>query len=153
MALIPKCTLVPSRFFAREEPRRILSEVAVLDEKDVVGYVRIDHLDAMLVYSSASEGYPQLYYLLESLPSCKEYNKILAAWEQDCLSLVVARGEQLLLCNTYPAPDFTTAQYYIFAALKDLQMNPEQSSVAFRTPLGVEEEMSLYRYFRSVERL
>ena len=37
--------------------------------------------------------------------------------------------------------------------LKKLQLNPEVSTVYFRTPLAEEEEMSLYRYFKSVERL
>lgn len=38
-------------------------------------------------------------------------------------------------------------------AVRKLQLNPEVSSVYFRTPLTGEEEMSLYRYFKSVERL
>ena len=153
MSGIPKCTLVPSRYFDVQEPRRILSEVAVLDPDDVVGYAKIDRLDAYLVYSGAAEGYPQLYYLLTELPHCPEYNKIFAAWERGCLSLAIASGDNLLLCNTYQAEDFTTAQYFIFSAVKSLQLNPELSTVCFRTPLSADEEMSLYRYFKSVERL
>ena len=57
----------------------------------------------------------------------------------------------LLLCNAYKAPDFTTAEYFIFMAMKKLQLNPEMSSIVFRTPLEPDQEMSLYRYFRSVE--
>ncbi|MBQ7195590.1 MAG: DUF3822 family protein [Bacteroidales bacterium] len=144
---------MPSRFFDVQEPRRILSEVAVLDPLDVVGYVFIERLDAYLVYSHATDGYPQLYYLLSELPHCPEYNKIFAAWEHGCLSLAIASGDKLLLCNTFPAEDFTTAQYFIFSAVKSLQLNPEFSTVCFRTPLGPDEEMSLYRYFKSVERL
>ena len=69
------------------------------------------------------------------------------------LYLVVAQGKSLLLCNSFKAPDFTTAQYFIFLALKKLQLNPEMSTLFFRTPLEEEQEFSLYRYFRSVERL
>ena len=153
MSAFPKCTLVPSRFFNVQEPRRILSEVAELSADDVVGYARIESLDAYLVYSGATEGYPQLYYLLTEFSHIPEYNKIFAAWERGCLSLVIAGGDELLLCNTFPAEDFTTAQYFIFSAVKSLQLNPEVSTVCFRTPLSPEDEMSLYRYFKSVERL
>ena len=67
--------------------------------------------------------------------------------------LTVAQGKSLLLCNSYQAPDFTTAEYFIFLAMKRLQLNPEVSTIAFRTSLTEEEEMSLYRYFKNVESL
>ena len=36
-------------------------------------------------------------------------------------------------------------------AVRKLQLNPEVSTVHFLTALSDEEEMSLYRYFKSVE--
>ena len=55
------------------------------------------------------------------------------------------------LANSYKAPDFTTAQYFIFLALKSLQLNPEVTTIRFRHPLSAENEMALYRYFKAVE--
>ena len=49
--------------------------------------------------------------------------------------------------------DFTTAEYYIFLAMKQLQLNPEVSTICMRSFVGPEEEMSLYRYFKSVEQI
>ena len=69
------------------------------------------------------------------------------------LYLVIAQGRSLLLCNAFQAPDFTTAEYFIFMAMKKLQLNPEVSTICFRTPLSEEEEMSLYRYFKNVEQI
>ena len=69
------------------------------------------------------------------------------------LYLAIAQGRTLMLCNVYPASDFTTAQYFIFLAMKKLQLNPEMSTICFRTPLDHEQQMSLYRYFKSVENL
>ena len=37
--------------------------------------------------------------------------------------------------------------------MKRLQLNPEVSTVHFRTPLNPDAEMSLYRYFKSVVQL
>ena len=63
----------------------------------------------------------------------------------------MAQGKTLLLANVYKAVDFTTAEYFLFLALKTLQLNPEVSTISWRTPLSSEEEMSLYRYFKAVE--
>ena len=62
-------------------------------------------------------------------------------------------GSNVVLANTFGAADFTTAEYFLFMAVKKLQLNPEQSTVRFMTPLSEEEEMSLYRYFKAVETL
>ena len=80
-------------------------------------------------------------------------NKIVASYVDGYLYLVIAQGKTLMLCNAYQASDFTTAEYFIFLAMKKLQLNLEMSSIYFRTPLTDEQEMSLYRYFRSVEHL
>jgi hypothetical protein len=96
---------------------------------------------------------PETYYMLKQLSEISEYNKILASYQDGSLYLVIAQGKSLLFCNTFKAPDFTTAQYFIFLALKRLQLNPEVSSIFFRTPLDPEQEMSLYRYFKNVEQL
>ena len=45
------------------------------------------------------------------------------------------------------------AQYFIFLAMKKLQLNPEMSTICFRTPLDHEQQMSLYRYFKSVDNI
>ena len=94
---------------------------------------------------------PETYYMLQQLPALADYNKILASYVDGVLYLVIAQGKTLLLCNNFQAPDFTTAQYFIFLAMKKLQLNPEVSTICFRTPLAEDDEMSLYRYFKSVE--
>ena len=37
--------------------------------------------------------------------------------------------------------------------MKSLQLNPEMSTICWLSELGAEEEMSLYRYFKSVVQL
>ena len=91
--------------------------------------------------------------MLKKIGEISDYNRILAAYMDGILYLVIAQGKTLLLCNSYVAPDFTTAQYFIFLAMKRLQLNPEMSAITFMTQLDEEQEMSLYRYFRSVEHI
>jgi hypothetical protein len=169
----PKCTLVPAQFHQPENSRQMLSEVVALTEEESVEYIPVPELAAVLLYSNTNVGaisrvvsetvlrvdgtkarpLPEIYYMLRQLSGMSEYNKILASYKDDSLYLVIAQGKSLLFCNTFKAPDFTTAQYFIFLAMKKLQLNPEMSSIFFRTPLDQEQEMSLYRYFRNVEQI
>ena len=170
----PKCTLVPAQFHLPENSRQMLSEVVDLTDDEGVEYVSVPEFAAVLLYSNTTVGamarvvsetvlrtdgtkarpLPELYYMLRHLSQMTEYNKVLASYKDDALYLVVAQGKSLLLCNTFKAPDFTTAQYFIFLAMKKLQLNPEMSSIYFRTPpLDQEQEMSLYRYFKNVEQI
>lgn len=165
--LTPKCTLVPSNFFDPAKAFDVLSEVADLDEGDEVRYIEIPAYDAVLVYcdnpessafskdniSSREIPMPEMFYILRDLPRCPEYNKILCSWRDGLLFMGIAQGKTLLLSNVFSAKDFTTAQYYIFLSLKSLQLNPEVSTICWRFPVGANNEMSLYRYFKAVEQL
>ena len=169
----PKVTLVPANFFTPDRAVEMLGEVVKLSEDDVVEYVEVPQLASVLIYSNMigeslskvicetvkrTDGtkariLPEVYFMLQQLASMSEYNTILASYIDGVLYLVIAQGKSLLLCNSYKAPDFTTAQYFIFLAMKKLQLNIEASSISFRTHLEEDEEMSLYRYFKSVERI
>ena len=146
-------TLVPVNFFSPQSAREALSEVAPLTEGSRVSYKEIPLFGAVLVYEipDGADAPPEIFDLLQALPSCREYNKVLCSWKGGFLSIAVAQGRSLLLANEYPAADFVTAQYYIFLSLKSLQLNPEITTIRFRTPLTEEEEMMLYRYFKAVE--
>ena len=147
-------TLVPSQFFDPASAREALAEVADIRETDRIGHIAIPQYDAVLVYATDGDSVlvepPGIYELLTRLPDCPEYNKILCSHSGGRLLVAVAQGKSLLLANSFPAPDFTTAEYYLFLSLNTLQLNPEISTVCWLTPLEEENEMSLYRYFKSV---
>lgn len=171
--LTPKVALIPDAFLDAGSARKALAEVTSLRESDLVETVAVPSLGATLVYSNSLDEslsrvlaqtvlptsgdpvrvLPEMYYLLRQLETLTEYNKIVASWHGGYLHLVIAQGKSLCLANVYEAPDFTTAQYFLFLGLKRLQLNPEVSTVCFRTPLDPESEMSLYRYFKSVVQL
>ena len=169
----PKCALIPESFFSPESARDLLSQTVQLDAGDRAFHISVPQYAAVLVYSAdsalgicnavlnsvrcggekAPEFLPEMYYILRDLSQSAEYNKIMASWADGWLYLAIAQGKNLQLANVYRAVDFTTAEYFIFTALKSLQLNPEMSVISFRTPLDAEQEMSLYRYFRSVEKV
>ena len=151
-------TLVPSQFFDPATAHKALAEVADVKEEMELAHLDIPQYDAVLVYtvdgdSVVVDGTPEIYKLLMQLPDCPEYNKILCSISGDHLHLAVAQGKNLMLANSFPVQDFTTAEYYIFLTMKSLQLNPEISTICWRSPLEAEDEMSLYRYFKAVVRL
>ncbi len=171
--LTPKVALVPEVFFQADGARKALSAVVALEETDKVEWVEVPSCSSVLVFSNSigeslsrvlaqtvlpASGnpvrvLPEMYFQLSLLEALGEYNKIVASWMDGWLHLVIAQGKTLRLANVFQAPDFTTAQYFLFLALKRLQLNPEVSTVCFHTPLDPEAEMSLYRYFKSVVQL
>lgn len=149
-------TLVPSSFFDPSSERQALEEVAAVKEGAEVRHIEIPEYDAVLIYDvdEDSSVYGQeMAALLKSLGNCPEYNKILCSIRDSRLYLAIAQGKTLMLANSYEAPDFTTAEYYIFLAVKSLQINPEMSTICFMNRLDADEEMSLYRYFKAVVRI
>ena len=169
----PKFALIPSQFHHPLHVRENLAEVARLEDSDKVESVDVPEFAAVLLYSntigetlsrvvsetvlltdgSKSSPLPEIYFMLKALPQLPDYNKILASYRDGYLYLVIAQGRTLLLCNAFEAQDFTTCEYFIFLAMKRLQLNVEMSSVYFRTALAEEEEISLYRYFKNVEQI
>ncbi len=153
----PKAALVPSAFFDAASAREILSRTVLLDKDETIEYISLPEFSAELVYSlsvdidPAEDNMPELYNVLKAISGVAEHNKIVASYGDGVLSLAIAQGSDLLLANVFEAADFTTAEYFIFMAVRKLQLNPEVSTIHFLTPLSPEEEMSLYRYFRSVE--
>lgn len=143
--------MVPARFFDETAPRCFLSEIFELEEGAEVEHKDVPQYDAVLVYEKTEAGLPALSRVIDNLDGCAEYNKILAGWKAGTLSLAIAQGRNLLLANVFPAKDFITAEYHIFNAMKSLQLNPEISTVCFMERLGEDNELSLYRYFKSVE--
>lgn len=146
-------TLVPVNFFDPGNARKALMEVASVAETDRIEYRELPSFGAVLIYTvpSGESTPPGILSVLEKLPACPEYNKVLCSWENGLLELAIAQGRSLLLANEYRAKDFVTAQYFIFLAMKSLQLNPEVTTICFTHPLEESQKMALYRYFKAVE--
>ncbi len=150
-----KCALVPKQYFDPAKARAILVETIGVDDSEEVAHVDIPYYNAVFVFAR-QEGQgtkPELLSLLYLSESIPEHNKIVASYVDGRLYLVVAEERKMLLCNSFKAIDFTTAEYFIFLALRKFQLNPEMSTIYFRSELTSEQEMSLYNYFRDVDQI
>lgn len=147
--MAPRFTLVPSELFSEESARSFLSEVVPLAEGEPLSFAEIPSHSVYLVYAGQTR--PAVYDMIMSLVKVRDYNKIIACLRDGVLYLVIAQGDKLVFCNSFNAPDFTTAEYYIFMVLKKFQINPEISTVNFASPLDQNQTVSLYRYFKTAE--
>jgi len=146
--MFPRFALVPENFFCEESARTMLEKVVPLSPEEPLSFTPVPTVGAVMVYASER---PAVYDLLMSLPKVSGYNKILACFEDGVLSLVIAAADNLQLCNAYHAESFATAEYFLFLALRKLQINPEISVIHFTSALSQQQIQSLLSYFKNVE--
>ena len=140
--LTPKVALVPTAFFDEAKARETLSETVALGNDDEVGHIGLPEYAAELVYSLS---------IGEMLSRAISQ----AVLDGEGKAARILPEMYFILKDLQKVDEYNriVASYFLFMAVRKLQLNPEVSSVYFRTPLKEEEMMSLYRYFKSVERL
>lgn len=149
-----KYTLVPASFFNEGDSRNILSQVVQLEESDKAEYQELPEFQAVLVYAPTPSGdSPVVLDMLLAVSSINEYNKVLACYDDSCVTVVIAAGSKLLLANSYPASDHVTGEYFIFAAMKQFQINPEVTTVYLYGDAPFEMKNDMFCYCKGVEKL
>ena len=147
-----KYTLVPKEFFNGDT--QLLSQVVGVSPSENVQYVELPAFEAVLLFVPSSEGVkPHIYDLLCRLVDIPDYNKVLFCIDGTALHLAIAASDKLLLANSYEAKDFTTALYYIFAAMRDFQINPQMTTLYYMGEIGYENQEVIFSYFKGAERL
>lgn len=166
-----KCTLVPLEMLPGQAEdgtlRSLLAEYAAVSEDERTDSLPVPFINAVLIYAIPDDDpvlktilssirtdckpVPEMYPMLIELQKLECHNRVIASYRDSLLTLVVSEDERLLLCNSFEAPDFTTAMYFIFSALKQFQINPEVTTIYFRNSLTHEQEMLVYRYFSGLE--
>lgn len=148
-----KYTLIPERFFSQESASRLLSKVVPLEKDDSVKHIELPEYKAVLVYTGEDASARLIADMVEASYKLDKYNKAVAHVGNGVVDVVVAEGRKLLLVNTFPAADDVTAQYFIFAALRQFQINPEVTTIYFMGEASDSIKEDLFRYFNSVESL
>ena len=147
-----KYTLVPREFFNGDV--QVLSQVVGVSPSETIEYVELPDFEAVLLFVSGDDGRkPVIYDLLCRLGQIDDYNKVLFCVRDSVLHLVIGTGDKLLLANSYEAKDFTTALYFIFAALHDFQINPQMTALYYIGDLAYENRELMFSYFKGVEAL
>lgn len=148
-----KYTLVPTALFNEEKASEYLSSITFIEKTDTVKSIELPSFKAVLVYSGDEGSAIALSELITAVSSLNAHNKVLARLDSDSVDIIIAAGDRLLLCNSYPATDKTTAQYFILAALKQFQINPEVTTLHLCGETDETVQEDLMHYFSSVDYL
>lgn len=148
-----KYTLVPEGFFSPESASDLLGRAVVLEKTDSVKSLELPFYKAVLLYAGDDASAQELAAMAAAAASLSVYNKVVVHLGDGVVDIVLAAGERLLLCNSFPAPDGVTAQYYLFAVLRQFQINPEVTTVHFFGEADESVKGDLFRHFASVEAL
>ncbi len=146
-----KYTLIPEGYFSKDLAEDLLSSVVVLEKSDSVKSLELPCYKAVLLYAGDDGRAQLLREMLEAAAALDRYNKVVVHLDGEIVDIVVAAGERLLLCNSFPAADPVTAQYFLFAALRQFQINPEVTTVHFFGDADDSVKGDLFRHFASVE--
>lgn len=161
--LTEKFTLIPKMFFSQKNAIEAIKELYGVDKGEVIKHIYLQSFDAYLAYilpiatvSRMKEGeeiYPFAYALMDSLKNVTEYNKVLFHYSvsHHLAHVVIAKGEELQLVNSYHADCFESAVYYLFLAVKQTIINPLQTTLHIYSPLSPEELQIISKYFSGIE--
>lgn len=145
-----KFTLVPRAFFDASDPAKLLSQLVHLEKDDTVAYKELPEYGAVLVYCNSE---PSVCRLFGSLACIPESDKVVMQYDGAALSVVVARDGKLLLANSFESADFTTALYFLMAALEHSDILPEKTVVRYSGGLEYVWQEMLYKYFNGIEKV
>ena len=148
-----KYTLIPEGFFSPDKAAAFLGSVVILEKSETVESLELPCYKAVLLYAGSQARARRIAGMVEATAALAPYNKVTVHLGDGVVDLVVAAGDRLLLCNSYPAPDGVTAQYFLFAALRQFQINPEVTTVHFYGDADESVKGDLFRHFASVEAL
>ncbi|MBQ0025336.1 MAG: DUF3822 family protein [Bacteroidales bacterium] len=148
-----KYTLVPKEFFSEGYAAGFLASVTSLEEGSSVKNKELPAYKAVLVYTGEDSRALEIERIVDALSRIDKYNKVVVNIGGGVVDIALAEGRKLLLVNTFPAADDVTAQYFIFAALRQFQINPEVTTVYLYGESSDSIKEDLFRYFYSVESL
>ena len=146
-----KYTLIPEGYFSQDSAAELLSQVVILEKTDSVKSLELPCYKAVLLYAGDEADARCIADMLAAAAALDRYNKGVVRLGEGRVDIVVAAGDRLLLCNSYPAADAVTAQYFLFAALRQFQINPEVTAVHFFGEADESVKSDLFRHFASVE--
>ncbi len=159
-----KYALIPKHLYKPEEALFQLSKLHKIDELDEIDTVEISSESIIILFAVDSTFlncikeaqpsfriFPSIYPMISEMPTFKDYNKICFHYQKGMVHIVAAEGPRLVFCNSFSAMQFNTALYFLFLVLKQVQFNPEQTTVFVSGNLKDFEIMDISKYFSRVK--
>ncbi|MCL2727689.1 MAG: DUF3822 family protein [Bacteroidales bacterium] len=156
----PYFTLIPESIFVPEKAATILQSIHTIHDLDEVYYHPLPQFEAVCIYSvpnsitapilksqSAIRFYSIAIPLIQMTIPLYGHARALFFYQDQYLYLTLMKEKQLLLCNAYHAPEFTTALFFLFFVLHQWQLNPETIRLYIGGQISRENRQLLHNYF------
>jgi len=156
----PTFTLVPESLFDPDRAAAILQSVHNINDLDEIYFHPLPQLEAICVYAipnsitapilkhqPTTRFYSIAVPLIQMLMPLYGHTRILFYVHNDYLYLTLAKEQQLLLCNAYHTPEFTTALYFLSLVLHQWQLNPDSTSLYISGQIPKHHRKMLHNYF------
>lgn len=156
-------TLVPESLFSPQAKVGYLESLFKIDKGMVARSVKLEGTPAFMVYAQPEifdewqheekNIYPLALYFYNRLMEMKSHNKVIMSIDRrhKITHLAAAVGNDLKLINTYNTGDFSSALYYLFLALKELQLNPALTHIRLYNTIDTPKMELLNNYFNTIE--
>ncbi|MFA6335086.1 MAG: DUF3822 family protein [Bacteroidales bacterium] len=159
-----KYTLIPKQLYKPEEALHHLSKLYKLDELDEIDIAEVTNEQIVILFATNStflnfikeaqpefKIFPSIYPMISQISNFKDYNKICIHYQKGQVHIVASEGPRLVFCNSFPAMQFNTALYFLFLTLKQVQFNPELTTVFVSGNLKDFEITDISKYFSKVK--
>lgn len=159
-----KFTCIPKQMHKSGEELTILNRLFHIEDLEEINTITLQEEDMVIIYAANStllnkikdyqpkiKIYPSVFLYLKYLPKFKEYNKIFFQYIKDKVIIIVSEGDKILMCSSYPAQHFNSALYFLHLALKEVQFNPEHTTVYINGNIKDLEILDISKYFSSVK--
>lgn len=159
-----KYALIPKQLYKEADSFQHLSKLHKLEELEEIDVVEISDEQAVILFAVNStfmnfikdiqpdfKVYPSIYPMISRISSLQDYNKIFFQFYKGIVHIIAAEGSRLVYCNSFPAIHFNTALYFLLLTLKEVQFNPEITTVYVSGNLKDFEIMDISKYFSKVK--
>ena len=160
----PKYTLIPKHLYKKGEELQYITKLYQLEDVEEIDI--IEDLENKIVILFAVNStilnllreiqpsfriFPAIFPAMKHLVNFHEINKIFFKYNKGETSIIAFEGKRLLFCNNFPAQHFNTALYYLFLAVKQIQFNPEQTTIFVSGSIPEIELMNMTKYFSKIK--
>lgn len=159
-----KYALIPKQLYKEEDALQHLTKLHKLDDLDEIDTVEVHNEQIVILFAVNStflnfikevqpefKLFPSIYPMISQISNFKDYNKIFFQYNKGQVHIIAAEGSRLVFCNSFPAIHFNTALYFLFLALKQVQFNPELTTVFVSGNLKDFEIMDISKYFSKIK--
>jgi len=156
----PFFTLIPESAFIPDNAAAILQSVHTINDLDEIYFYPLQQFGAICIYSipnsisaplfkiqPAIRFYSIAVPMIQMTAPLYGHTRVLFFYRNQYLYLTLMKEKQLLLCNAYHAPEFTTALYFLFFALHQWQLNPESLCLYISGQISKQNRQLLHNYF------